>query len=72
MERSGEIEFFTFYNDIYYSGRRLYQCNEDYFFILVLIVNKLVSNYKFTSNQTEAFNCQVLLTSVSMLLNRSI
>ena len=38
-----------------FCGRRLYQYNKDDIFIQVLIVNKLFSNYKFTSNQKEAF-----------------
>ena len=38
-----------------YGDKRLYQYNKDDFFIYVLIVNKLFSNYKFTSNQREAF-----------------
>ena len=38
-----------------YGGKRKYQYNEDEFFIKVLMVNKLFSNYKFTNNQREAF-----------------
>ena len=36
-------------------GRRLYQYDEDSFLIKFLIVSKLFSKYKFTSNQREAF-----------------
>ena len=37
-----------------YGGKRLCHYNED-FFIKVLILNRLFSNYKFTNNQREAF-----------------
>ena len=37
------------------SGRKLYQNNEDDFFIKVLIVNNLYLYDNFTRNQTEAF-----------------
>ena len=44
-------ELFWEKKQVSYSGRRLYQYNEDDF----LIVYKLFSNNKFTSNQREAF-----------------
>ena len=34
---------------------RIYHYDEDDFFIYVLIVDKIGSNYKFTSNHREAF-----------------
>ena len=39
-----------------YSNWRLYLYNEDDFSFLVLISNKLFSNYKFTSEQKEDVN----------------
>ena len=53
-------------------GRQLYQYNEDEF-IKALIVIKLFSNFKFTSNQSEVFLIDsfsyLLYLCVSMLLN---
>jgi len=44
----------------------------DEFPILVLIFNKLFSNYKCASNQREAFNWQLICVSMFMLFERLI
>ena len=49
--------------------QRLYQYNEDDFLITVLIVNKLFSSYKFTSNQRGEINWQLFLTSMFMCVH---
>ena len=38
----------------WYSGRRLYQYNVDAFLLKFWLVQVFFSNYKFTSNQSEA------------------